>query len=306
MTNHLDEDVPNDESPDNSTVPLLPRHQPTPSPTMNYSLSELDPPPSRLEVMRDQWLKFLGGKIHFWLGVSVMILIIADGAFFFFLLIGAQQMCSHPSPTDCDPRNYWYNFSIQLLNVLFTYLAIISLPWRISNAAHLFGGKRKSTSGFDAYGQPCKEIWFHIRQRRRRFIVICLIGNSFTQYANQATRIVYYSFELQNTFPGYIWTNVFFVSSMAFAAIGGFTQLYEENKLRKEHPERFPPDILETAYKYFQAVVCRKKVEGGVDTTVDGDEENAREEVDEEEERRRFLQSIREWLKNVRTSLDMW
>ena len=48
--------------------------------------------------------------------------------------------------------------------------------------------------------------------------------------------------------------------------------------------------------------------------TVDGDEENARKEVEvdkeedeeEEEERRRFLQSIREWLKNVRTSLDMW
>lgn len=110
----------------------------TSTPTAIIPLSELDPPPSRSELLRDKWLDFLSGKVHFCIGITVMFLIVVDGAFFFFLLIGAQNMCSHPSRTDCNPRNWWYNFSIQFLNVLFTYLATISLPWRLSNAVHLF------------------------------------------------------------------------------------------------------------------------------------------------------------------------
>ena len=220
-----------------------------------YSLSELDPPASRLERRRDWWLRFLGGKFHFWVGVVVMLLIIADGAFFFFLLVGAHKLCR--PRTDCEPRNYWYNWSIQFLNVLFSYLATITLPWRISNAVHLFGRKRPSKPGLDLYGQPTEEIWFHLRQKSRKVIVIFLLLNSATQWANQATRIVFYSYELQDTFPGSLWTNLFFVISMMCAAFGGFCQLHEELKLRKQHPERFPPGLVDLAKHYLWVVYCQ-------------------------------------------------
>lgn len=107
-------------------------------PTTNIlPLSKLiDPPPSRSEILRDKWLDFLSGRVHFWIGVTVMTLIIIDGALFFLLAIGAHNMCT--PRFNCNPRNWWYNFSIQFLNVLFTYLATISLPWRLSNAAHLY------------------------------------------------------------------------------------------------------------------------------------------------------------------------
>ena len=252
--------------------------------------------------------------MHFWIGLIVMLLIIVDGAFFFFLLIGAQRMCR--PRTDCEPRNWWYNFSIQFLNVLFTYLATISLPWRISNATHLFTSKRDCNTGLDLYGRPTEEIWYHISQRKRQGIVMLLILNSLTQYANQATRIVYYSYELQNVSPGNIWTNVFFLASMLCAAVAGFSQLHEELRLRKEHPERFPPGLVDATKEFLSAVLCRKKSDLGEE-----DDEEILNDLGGQEQRKsmvvragnatrdatmRYYRRIQKLLKNVKTSLDLW
>ena len=268
-----------------------------------YSLSELDPPASRLERHRDWWLRFLGGNFHFWVGVVVMLLVIADGAFFFFLLIGAHKLCR--PRTDCEPRNYWYNWSIQFLNVLFSYLATITLPWRISNAVHLFGRKRPSKPGLDLYGQPTEEIWFHLRQVKKKVIVIFLLLNSATQWANQATRIVFYSYELQDTFPGSLWTNLFFVISMMCAAVGGFCQLHEEIKLRKQHPERFPPGLTDLVKHYLRVVCCRKKRCSVEECEHDIEDQRPLPER-EESERKRCLHGLRKLVRNDKTSLDLW
>jgi hypothetical protein len=243
-----------------------------------------------------------------------MALIIIDGAFFFFLLIGAQNMCT--PRTNCNPRNWWYNFSIQFLNVLFTYLATISLPWRLSNAAHLFNGSgkhnRSSDAGLDLYGRPTEKIWYHISQSRRRLIVFFLILNSLTQYANQASRIIYYSFELQNVFPGTLWTNLFFMLSMMCAAVAGFLQLHAEMGLRKVHPETFPPiaTLFETLGGYLSKVrnIGRRTQEEGEDDdeepTRDGDVEEDRRKL----ERRRsfFVRNIHNFFSNVEPSLGLW
>ena len=269
-----------------------------------YSLSELDPPASRLERLRDWWLRFLGGKVHFWIGLVVMILIIADGAFFFFLLVGAHGLCR--PRTDCEPRNYWYNWSIQFLNVLFTYLATITLPWRISNAVHLFGGNRPSKPGLDLYGQPTEEIWYHCRQVKRKVVVVFLLLNSATQWANQASRIVFYNYELQDSFPGSLWTNIFFVSSMFCAGIAGFVQLHEEIKIRREHQDRFPPGLVDIVKHYLQVVCCQKKKHCDVEEC-QGDIEDQRPLPEREEsERKRCLHGLRKLLRNDKTSLDLW
>ena len=278
-------------------------------------LSDLDPPPSRSEILRDKWLTFTSGKVHFWIGVTAMLLIVADGAMFFFLLIGAQNMCDTPSKFNCNPRNWWYNFSIQFLNVLFTYLATISLPWRISNAAHLYNnGSRKynrsSDMGLDLYGQPTEKIWYHISQTTRRFIIFFLILNSLTQYANQASRIIFYSFELQNVYPGTLWTNLFFVLSMLCAALGGFVQLHAELQLRKVHPDRFPPTLFETLGEYMAKVRSIREKH----TREDGGDQETHLPIDDIEEDRRKLErgrstlvrNIHNFFSNDGPSLGLW
>ena len=260
--------------------------------------STLSPSRSSGERSRDALLRLLDGTIFQYLGLMVLFLVVVDGAFFFFLLIGAQRMCR--PRTDCDPRNGWYNISIQILNILFTYMATVSMPWRCTNAIHLFGmgcPMRSNAKGKNLYGLDVNEIWFHVPIARRRGIIIFLLLNCLTQYANQVTRIVYFSYSLQNQSPGNIWTNgtyhtcmvssllcnngrqlmdhdsilnqfnsiqsnsiyvVFFASSMICAAIGGGWQGYEESILRKADPVLFPPGPLQLAKQY---LCCKDKEE---------------------------------------------
>lgn len=207
-------------------------------------LSLLSPPPSCIERSRDNLLRFLELSINRAISRIILVLIIVDGAFFFFLLVGLHRMCPSGSSTDCEPRNWWYNFSVQLLNALFTYSAAVSLPWRVANAFHLIGGRRSSRAGDDLYGRPTDQIWFHIPPKKRLGITALLVGNSIAQFANQATRVVFYSYELQSSFPGSLWTNAFFLLSMALAAIAGFWQIHEETLLRTENQEKFQPGVL--------------------------------------------------------------
>lgn len=179
-----------------------------------FDYSTLSPPRSSGERSRDALLRLLDGTIFQYLGLVVLFLVVVDGAFFFFLLIGAQRMCR--PRTDCDARNGWYNISIQILNILFTYMATISMPWRCTNAIHLFGvgcPVRSNAKGKNLYGLDVNEIWFHIPTVRKKGIILFLLLNCLTQYANQVTRIIYFSYSLQNKSPGNIWTNGTYISS---------------------------------------------------------------------------------------------
>lgn len=84
-----------------------------------------------------------------------------------------------------------------------------------------------------------------------------LVLNCLAQYANQATRIIYYTYELQDVAPGNIWSNVFFVASFGFAGIGGVWMLHEFGRVRKEHPPGTyapgPVDMARTKYAEYKA-----------------------------------------------------
>jgi hypothetical protein len=197
----------------------------------------IEPPPSSGETMRDWILRTLDRPFFQVLGAIVLLLVIGTGALFFFFLMGWQTVCR--PRTDCEPRNWWYNWSIQALNVCFTYMATVSLPWRATNFIHTLGcgcPHRRNDVGHDLYGLPTKDIWFHVPLGRRAGILFVLILNCLTQYANQATRIKYYTYELQDASPGNIWTNVFFAASFGFAGIGGAWLVYEQGQVRKLHP----------------------------------------------------------------------
>jgi len=162
-------------------------------------IKTLVPPLSRSERLRDAVMRLLDHKFFQKLGLLVLFLVVADGALFFFFLMGWQNLCDAPSKTDCEPRNAVYNASIQVLTALFTYMATFSLPWRCANAAHVFGGtlgghltmNRRNDPGYDLYGLPTNDVWYYMPLSDRRWVVSFLLLNCITQFFNQVTRILF-------------------------------------------------------------------------------------------------------------------
>jgi len=106
---------------------------------IEHNVRKLHPPQSKSEKYRDTLLVTLDRPIFQIIGIINLIIIIIDGAFFFFLLCGWHRLCFEPKRTDCNPRNDIYNIMIQILNVYFTYMAIISMPWHCTNLVHRAG-----------------------------------------------------------------------------------------------------------------------------------------------------------------------
>jgi Protein of unknown function (DUF2985) len=225
----------------------------------------LEPPISTIERYRDIVLRTLDLPIFQYIGIFIMLGVVIDGAIFFFLLIGLHSLC-HPV-TDCEPRNTVYNISIQILNGFFTYMAILSLPWRLSNFLHLSQTlrnrlycccrkcypQRSNEIGHNLYGLLDTDIWFHIPLHRRCYITTLLLLNCLFQFINHGTRIVNSTYEKQDTYPGNVWTNVFFVSAFLCAGTGAGWILYETSQLRKTYPTKFghgPVDAIKHFYHH--------------------------------------------------------
>lgn len=225
-----------------------PRRPPLPGralhPTVRHSLSKANDA-SALEAARDATLRFLARPFWAWLSLIHILLIVGDGAFFFFLLVNWQAMCVPDASGKCEPRNWWYNLSIQVLNALFTYGVALTMAWRLANAHHLCCSRRSCAPGRDLYGRPTDAIWFSVPVGHRRAIVALLLGNTFGQFANQATRIVYSDFASADGFPGNVWTNVFFGQNMLCAFAAAVYQAVQESRVRRADPQRFPPGPVE-------------------------------------------------------------
>lgn len=229
----------------------------------------VDPPPTRVEHFRDALLSLLDGKVFQLIGIVVLIGVILDGAVFFFFLMGWQTVCR--PRTDCSPRNEIYNISVQILNVFFTYMGLVSLPWRLANFLHVTGWQhtqRKNEPGYDLYGLPTMDIWFHLSKRQRTVILTALIFNCLFQFTNQGMRIVYYNYELQATWPGVLWVNLFFASSFLVGFFGGSMLMYFSHLKRLEEPGKFGPGPRELAQQLWD-----KHVRGRDSMDVDDDEE---------------------------------
>lgn len=75
------------------------------------------------ERARDRLLVMLSHKCVIIPSVMVVIVLICFGTFFAMLLIGLLPMFS------TDDKNYWSNFSIQILTGILTYLVLLTFPW---------------------------------------------------------------------------------------------------------------------------------------------------------------------------------
>jgi hypothetical protein len=226
-----------------------------------YAGGDVDPPPTRFERSRDSLLRMLDTRPVQWLGIIILVQVIADGAVFFFFLMGWQTLCSDPSPTDCEPRNTIYNASIQILTGLFTAMALISFPWRATQFSHAWGLNRvrsRHQVGLDLYGVPSHDVWYHIPAKHRRGITGMLVLSCLLQYLNQATRLVFRSYEAQSTFPGTVWVNVFFASSFVTAFAGGVWMASVSESVRRRDPAKFEPGPIQLVLaSRFGTVLCR-------------------------------------------------
>lgn len=229
-------------------------------------LTTLDPPRTKSEACRDGLLQLLDHPFFQVTGIFVLIMVVADGALFFFLLIGGHRLCR--PRLDCQPRNDWYNASIQILNILFTYTSAVSMPWRITNLLHLIGfscPRRSNDAGCNLYGIPnAPDIWYHLPKSRRTGITILLVFNAIFQFINQGTRIYYPNFEAQDSFPGNLWTNVFFGLSFLCAGVAAAWLAYESGRVRSQKPGVFGPGPVDMIRAYFSQERCSNSNETSI------------------------------------------
>ena len=144
-------------------------------------------------------------------------------------------------------------------------MCTVAMPWRCTNALHAFGWavpRRDNADGLDLYGRPSRDVWFHLPLRHRRTITVTLLLNVLTQYVNQATRIVFWSYQLQGHFPGNVWTNVFFGLSMLCAAVGAAHLLVAEERVRRDHPQLFEPGPVQQLRDWWSHRQCREPPAG--------------------------------------------
>ena len=226
-----------------------------------------------IERTRDRVLEFLAQPLlSIWtlLAIVHMLLVVGVGAWFFFIFLDSGGPNNFAMSQDDSDKHR--NISIQVLTSLFTWSALLTMPWRLSNATHLTyntgrdhfgfyhpccntvvgrlccapGPSRSCAAGHDFYGKETEAIWFNISTSHRRAIVTLLLMNTFSQFLNQAMRIVYYDYHSSNEYPGSAWCNAPFATSMVTGIIAAFYQLLQERKLRREEPERFPSGPLES------------------------------------------------------------
>ena len=90
------------------------------------------------------------------LAVLWILLVIVSGAIFFFFMVGLDL-------NDDEKEEKWLNYSIQVLNVLFTYAAIANEPKRLRDFIRLW--RVRGTVGVDWRGKTSTKIFDYVPYR---------------------------------------------------------------------------------------------------------------------------------------------
>jgi hypothetical protein len=77
--------------------------------------------------------------------------------------------------------------------------------------------------------------------KHRRGVVALLLLSAIAQLFNQAARLVFRTYEMQSTFPGTVWVNVFFAVSFVCAFVGGVWMAAASEHVRRREPDKFGP-----------------------------------------------------------------
>lgn len=177
------------------------------------------------------------------LAVLWIILVVISGAIFFFFMVGAIPLDTR------EQEEKWLNYSIQVLNVLFTYAAIANEPKRLQQFIRLV--RIRGTVGIDWQGNTSSKIFDYIPYCHRMFIVVNLNLNCIFQYINQTFRIIYFTPELANQHV--LEVNLFFALSFLCAIIAPIHQYRCEQRVRK-HGRAPPGQELDPLQKFMGRV----------------------------------------------------
>ena len=197
---------------------------------------------STIELLRDGLLRFLARKVFLYIAVAWLLSVVGWGLTIAFMYLGLFLLPEGALGMSTAQLQFWANVSMQVITALLTYLNGISTPWRLSILIHHLS-TRDSSPGHDFYGRPTEAIWFHLPSRSRLIVAICLCCSVVSHFATQATRFVWSDFEASNEMPGLVPINVTAVGSIVFAIAGAIVQGTQESKLKKLHPERYPPGV---------------------------------------------------------------
>ena len=151
-----------------------------------------------------------------------------------------------------DGLKIWFNIAVKVMTGLFSYLNGVALPWRVSIAHHMFCSRRSCEPGRDFYGRETEALWFLLPVGRRKLIAVLLNLSAFFHFSNQATHIVWHSYEASMEEVTAIPVAATFGLSVLFGILAGIVQGNSEDKLIKESPEKFPPPISKAVKRVFQ------------------------------------------------------
>ncbi|GMH64226.1 hypothetical protein TL16_g03918 [Triparma laevis f. inornata] len=115
---------------------------------------------TRYESIRDKTNTLLYESTLFQiLAIIYIILVIGDGAFFFFMMVGWH----YPYPESIS--RWWLNLSIQILCGAFSYPAVINLPWLVGMVVHTRG--ERGGVGLNFYGDKSVDVFLNLELRKR-------------------------------------------------------------------------------------------------------------------------------------------
>jgi len=184
--------------------------------------------------------------------VICMTLLTVFGLLLLCLLFGLHTLCS--PVRDCEPRNFWFNACLQIINWVFTFKALCSLPWRVSDYCHARGWTRRSHAlGHNWHGIfKISDAWYHVDPSTRSRIVASMLTECFFQFLNQGTRVYYMDYASSTTFPGIIWTNCFILGAMVSGAVGTVGYFRATEKVKRQQPDQFGAAIVDRLKDSYQ------------------------------------------------------
>ena len=134
----------------------------------------------------------------------------------------------------------WINICMQVFTGLFSYLNLLTMPWRLSIAIHHWHPHRSSKPGHDFYGRDTDALWFHTPPRGRSAICALLLSLSSTMRLRRVA-LVWSDYASSNDFTrGGAPVNITFVSPSSAASQREHSGGGLEKRIRKAEPGRFP------------------------------------------------------------------
>jgi len=228
----------------------------------------------------------------YWLIVLWILLIVLSILFYGIILIGLLKI------EDEEYTRMIQNISIQIVNGLFTFAAVLNLPVRLRRLCDLYSTKITSSTGptetddnpgvmrkvslmlfpsgrddfltqsTEAWEQESRFIFERLAWSTKHIIIQALLWNSLFQIINQVFRCIYYSYELADTYPGSMWVNVFFPLAILASVVAAMTQALAENRFREKHDLEKKPNDLKKTLKEFWYNLWKDQTEGQVDLAI--------------------------------------